>query len=213
MREKQLYEARFEADVRPARQRLWKVLCQDWFSRYVRPSDTVVDLGAGFCEFINAVEAAHKIAVDIRPDLSRWAEPGVRTVARLSELEDASADVVFASNFFEHLESKESMLAVLEEVLRVLRPGGQVLVLQPNIRATRGEYWDFFDHHLPLTEKSTQEALELAGFEVTECRARFLPYTTKSRLPSHPLLVRAYLRVPLAHRFLGGQAWLVGRRP
>jgi hypothetical protein len=29
---------------------------------------------------------------------------------------------------------------------------------------------------------------------------QILSYTTKSRLPQHPLLVRLYLRIPLAHR-------------
>jgi hypothetical protein len=57
------------------------------------------------------------------------------------------------------------------------------------------------------------EALGVTGFEIREVRARFLPYTTKSRLPKHPLLVRLYLAVPPAHRLLGGQAWIVGGRP
>jgi hypothetical protein len=38
---------------------------------------------------------------------------------------------------------------------------------------------------------------------------RFLPYTTKSRLPSGPALVRLYLKVPLAWRVLGAQAFVV----
>ena len=47
----------------------------------------------------------------------------------------------------------------------------------------------------------------------TEVLPRFLPYTTKSRLPQHPLLVRLYLRVPLAQRLLGKQAWVVAVKP
>ena len=44
-------------------------------------------------------------------------------------------------------------------------------------------------------------------------RARFLPYTTKSRFPQHPLLVRAYLAFPPAWLVLGRQTLYVGRRP
>ncbi len=29
-----------------------------------------------------------------------------------------------------------------------------MLVLQPNIRYVGGAYWDFLDHHLPLTDRT-----------------------------------------------------------
>ena len=41
---------------------------------------------------------------------------------------------------------------------------------------------------------------------------RFLPYTTKSRLPQAPTLVRAYLAVRPAWLLLGRQTLYVGRR-
>jgi hypothetical protein len=47
------------------------------------------------------------------------------------------------------------------------------------------------------------------GFDVVTNIPRFLPYSTKSRLPSGPALVKLYLRVPLAWRVLGAQAFLV----
>jgi hypothetical protein len=57
------------------------------------------------------------------------------------------------------------------------------------------------------------EALTMAGFETLECRARFLPYTTKSRIPQWIPLVRLYLALPLAQRLLGKQMLVVSRRP
>jgi SAM-dependent methyltransferase len=129
-------------------------------------------------------------------------------------LAPGSVDVVFASNFFEHLPDKAAFLATLAEARRILRPGtGRLLVLQPNIRLTGGAYWDFVDHHLPLTERTLSEAAELVGLEPIEIRPRFLPYTTKSRLPQHPLLVRAYLRFPPLQWLLGKQTWFVAIRP
>jgi SAM-dependent methyltransferase len=122
-------------------------------------------------------------------------------------------DVVFASNFFEHLPSKEAFLQTLQEIRRVLRSGGRLLILQPNIRFLNGEYWDFLDHHIPLTDRTLVEALLCTGLRPVEVVPRFLPYTTKSRLPSHPALVRLYLRVPLAQRLLGKQAWVVAVKP
>jgi ubiquinone/menaquinone biosynthesis C-methylase UbiE len=124
-----------------------------------------------------------------------------------------SVDCVFMSNFLEHLPSKELVLSTLRESQRILKPGGRVMILQPNIRFLPGEYWDYFDHHTALTDRSLAEALVLAGFEVSVCIPRFLPYTTKSRLPQSPWLVALYLRLPFFWRFLGKQAFLVGTVP
>jgi SAM-dependent methyltransferase len=127
----------------------------------------------------------------------------------VSVLADDMVDVAFASNFFEHLPDKQDLLATLAEIRRVLRPGGRCLILQPNIRHVGGAYWDFLDHHLPLTERSLVEALELVGLKPVEVRSRFLPFTSKSGLPQQPFLVWLYLRRLLAHRVLGRQSWIV----
>jgi hypothetical protein len=87
-----------------------------------------------------------------------------------------------------------------------------VVILQPNIRLAGAAYWDFIDHRTPLTERSLAEAAEIAGFRTVAVITRFLPYTTKSRLPSHPLLVRGYLAFPPVWRLLGRQTLYVGER-
>jgi SAM-dependent methyltransferase len=198
------------------RKLLWQALCEHHFQRYVRPSDTVVDLPAGYCEFINSIECAEKIAVDLSPDVVDFAGPGVEAVcASSTDLPaslDGRADVVFVSNFFEHLADKEEFLATLSAIRRVLKPTGRLLVLQPNIRLTGAAYWDFVDHSLPITERSLVEALELTGFHVDELKVRFLPYTTESRLPISPLLIRLYLRFPPAQYLLGKQTFVVASR-
>ena len=120
---------------------------------------------------------------------------------------------MFASNVFEHFRSTEDLLAALREVRRVLRPGGRILVLQPNIRFAYREYWDYLDHHLPLSDRSMREALELAGLRVDHVRPRFLPYTVKSRMPRWPVLLRVYLRCAPLHLVFGKQMFLVATRP
>jgi len=49
---------------------VWKVLCEDFFSQFVDPNDTVLDLDAGCCEFINTIQAANRITVDANPELA-----------------------------------------------------------------------------------------------------------------------------------------------
>jgi dolichol-phosphate mannosyltransferase len=122
----------------------------------------------------------------------------VRSVQDLTFLADETVDVVFSSNLFEHLPDKASLLAFVIEIARVLRPGGRLLVMGPNIRVLPGEYWDYFDHQIPLTE---------------EALPRFLPYTVRSRLPKWRWLVKAYLRLGrVAWFFFGRQFFVVARK-
>jgi SAM-dependent methyltransferase len=209
-----LYAERFPEEQRAAKAELWRVLYDAFFAAYVPPDATVVDLGAGYCDLINAVRAPRRIAVDLNPDTPGFAAPGVEVLAlpieRLADrIAPSSVDVVFASNVLEHLPGSDALLAVLGGVRRVLRPHGRLVIVQPNVRVLGGAFWDFFDHTLPLSEKGMSEALLLAGFRITECRARFLPYTTKSRLPQSSLLVRAYVRVRLAQWLFGKQMLVV----
>jgi SAM-dependent methyltransferase len=213
-----LYANRFSRAGRAAKARLWATLCRSFFQGYIPAEATVLDLGAGYCDFINQIRAARRIAIDANPDTARFAAEGVEvhrlTLDRLAEaIEPGSVDLAMASNVFEHLRDPDALLEVLEAIHRSLRPGGRLIVMQPNIRAVGARFWDFFDHTLPLTERGMAEALGVSGFELVECRPRFLPYTTKGRLPSWPWLVRLYLMLPPAQWLFGRQMLLVARRP
>ena len=213
-----IYRRRFDDRDLANKRTLWRVLVEKRFQRYVDPTGTVLDLGAGNCEFVNAVTARRRIAVDLNPDTVRYAASGVEVLTcrsdAMTEVADASVDTVFTSNFFEHLPTKADLLATIAECHRVTRPGGRIVVLMPNIRHLPGRYWDYFDHHLPLTHLSVAEALELGGYEVVESIDRFLPYTVKdARFEVRPFMVRSYLRLPVAWRFLGKQMLVVARRP
>ncbi len=109
------------------RDAMWSVLCTDFFQKYIPEDSHVLELAAGHCEFINHIRAAVKTAVDINPDTARHAAPGVKVVLSsttdLSAIPDGSQDVVFASNFFEHL-PKPVIVRTLRECHRILRCGG-----------------------------------------------------------------------------------------
>lgn len=212
-----IYRNRFDERDLANKRILWDVLVREVFQRYVPVEGTVLDLGAGNCEFTNAVRARRRIAVDLNPDTVAFADPGVEVLTTssddLHEVADESVDTVFTSNFFEHLPTKDALAATLAESRRVTRPGGALVVLMPNIRAVGGRYWDYLDHHLPLTDRSVSEALGLHGYDIERVVPRFLPYTVKdARIEVRPFMVAAYLRFPLAWRVLGKQMLVVGRR-
>lgn len=211
-----LYRERFAGQDRAFKERAWSILCDRILQQHVKRSDTVLDLGAGRCEFINAIRCGEKIAVDLNPDVKAYAREArvVMTASTdLSPIEPGSIDVVFSSNFLEHLPNKSAVLQTLEECHRVMRPGGRIIILMPNIRYLGGRYWDYFDHHTPLTQFSLGEGLQLAGFSVERVVARFLPYTVKqSAVPKSLVLLRLYLRLPFLWPFFGRQMLLVAIR-
>lgn len=209
---RRLYAHRFDRE-QEQRAALWQTLCRSWFQRWVPADAVVLDLAAGHCEFVNNIVAARRIAVDLNPAIHEHAGDGVEAhVGRSTDLHmlaSGSVDRVFVSNFFEHI-TRDEIIATLEEVRRVLRADGKLLVLQPNIRYCARDYWMFFDHVTPVDDRALAEAFASTGFRVELNHPRFLPYTTKSRLPSGDALVRLYLRSPWAWRLLGGQAFMVG---
>lgn len=213
-----LYRHRF-SDVELAnKHKIWRVLCRDFFQKYVNRDDVVLDLGCGYGEFINNIEAGEKHGLDLNPDTPRFLTGDVQFHATSatdlgSVIGDNTTDVVFTSNFLEHLPDKATLSQVFDGVYRVLRPGGRFLALGPNIRCVGGAYWDFIDHQLPLTHIAIAEAMAISGFDIDLIIDRFLPYTTKSALPQHPRLVQAYLRVPLMWKLLGGQFFVAGHKP
>jgi len=212
-----LYRHRFPPEMLARRAAVWKVLCGSWFGRYIPANARVLEVGAGYCEFINNIAATEKVVVDLNPETKDFAAPGVlvhRIAAeRLNEVVNADYfDTVFMSNFLEHCRTRDQILAILTASYLALKPGGRVLILGPNFHYCYKQYFDFFDHHLPLTDKAVAEGLSLAGFEIEESNPRTLPLTFKGRLPPSPFLVKIYLQFPLLWRFFGVQFFVVGKR-
>lgn len=213
-----LYRDRFSDTERHAKDRIWQVLCANYFQQFVRGDrDTVLDIGSGLGEFTRHIRAQRKIAIDLNPESANLVPQGTEfhlsSAENMTAIADNSIDVAFSSHFLEHLPSKVAVDRVLAEILRVLKPGGVYVALQPNLRYCGGSYWDFYDHHVGLTDRSAREAFIAAGFHIDKLVPRFLPFTTKTWLPQHPALVRAYLAFPLAWTVLGKTFLIVGKKP
>jgi SAM-dependent methyltransferase len=210
-----IYGARFAKNL-VYRNRVWEVLTGEFFSRFIGASDTVLDLGCGYGEFINHIRCARKYAMDLNPDAPKFLRPEVtfleQDCATPWPLADGSLGAVFTSNFFEHLPSKDALGRTLDEVKRCLAPGGRLIAMGPNIRYLAGSYWDFWDHHLALTDLSLEEALVTRGLEVDERIAKFLPYTMAKGRNYPVFFLRAYLRLPFAWPLFGKQFVVVGRK-
>ena len=198
------------------RDRVWRVLCGDFFSAYIPADAVVLDLGAGWGEFTRNVTAREKYAMDLNPETGRRVEGVARffkqDCSKPWPLPDGALDVVFTSNFLEHLPTKEAVEATLREAHRCLKPGGRVVCMGPNVRYVPGLYWDFWDHHIPITDGSMAEVLELQGFTVRRRVARFLPYTMSGNRTMPLAFVKAYLRLPIAWPLFGKQFLVVAEK-
>lgn len=206
-----IYKRRFTPDLK-FRDQMWQVLCRSFFQKYVPLQSTVLEVAAGYCEFINNIQAARKIAVDINPSTQEHAQPDVQVLladaGHISGIAENSVDIAFTSNFFEHL-TRDQITATVEEVRRVLVPGGKFLVLQPNIRFCAKDYWMFFDHITPIDDRALVELFETKGFRIVKVIPRFLPYTTQGSLPKSIFFLRMYLFLRPAWRLLGQQSFIM----
>lgn len=212
----EIYQRRFQRNLE-YRNRVWRVLTADFFSRWVRPDHRVLDLGCGYCQFINNIVCAGKYGMDLNPSAADHAAKNVTLLqqdcAARWPIADNVFDAVFTSNFFEHLPAKKDLENTLGEALRCLKPGGRLLALGPNIRYLPGQYWDFFDHHLALTDKSLVEVLEKTGFAIEKNIPRFLPFTMVDGREYPDIFLQLYLRLPIAWPLLGKQFLVVAVKP
>jgi len=211
-----IYSRRFDKE-QAYRNAVWKVLVERFFQQYAGVSGRVLDLGCGYGQFINHVRCGAKLAMDLNPAAAGYLSANVEFLqqdcSQPWNVQPASLDLVFTSNFFEHLPSKEALAATIEQVSLALRPGGLLVAMGPNIKYAPGEYWDFWDHHLPLTEASVRELLEIHGFELRRMEARFLPYTMAGKRRQPAAAVVFYLRFPLLWKLFGRQFLIVAAKP
>lgn len=212
----QQYSMRFARNPQ-YRAAIWKILIQKFFSRWIPKHSVILDLGCGWGEFINQVDGAHKYGMDLNADSATKLAPEVTFLGQDCSqpwaLPDEALDIVFTSNFFEHLPSKEALRLTLKQAFRCLKVKGRLICLGPNIKFLHGRYWDFWDHYLALTEASLGEGLGLAGFTIELETARFLPYNMSQKFTPPLIFLRAYLKCPFLWRFFGKQFLIVARKP
>ncbi len=190
------FESGFKFDK--GRQIVWKAICE-YLQRFIDENATVLELGAGYCDFINQIEAKKKFAIDLNPDVSGYCNKDVVFIHAAADqpinMEKESADMVFASNFFEHLTDLESG-KLLKEIMKILKPTGKLILIQPNYYYAYREYWDDYTHVKAFSHNSIQDYLQSQGFTMLHAEKKFIPFSFKSKLPKSYWLTKLYLALP-----------------
>lgn len=191
------YNSRFGYE--PKRAGVWRAVAQ-YLAPFISPKSCVLDMGAGYCGFINCLDAAEKHALDIFPKFVQFADSDVQThvgdCSDLSIFGTGYFDVVLASNLLEHL-TREALLNTLSETSRVLKSSGRFIIIQPNYRYCYWEYFDDYTHLQIFSHISLADLLKAHGFTIERIEQRFLPFSFKSCLPKWPWIVKLYLRMPI----------------
>lgn len=206
------HRTRFYYDRR--RDIVWSELCKFLQPRYIPAHARILEIGAGYCHFINQITGREKHALDVFLELENFAAKDVvvhvQPCTSLASFNDGSIDVVLASNVFEHI-SRSELRTAIEEIWRVLQTGGKLIILQPNFKYCYRQYFDDYTHVQIFTHVSLSDFLKSHGFKILAAWPRFLPFSMQSRLPVLPLLVRWYLRFPF--RPFACQMLIVAERP
>ena len=115
------------------REKVWKVLLKDFFSGYTSSAGSVLDLGCGYGDFINNVRVGQRYAMDMNPHTRHLLQPAVQFLeqdcSRTWPLPSESLDLIFSSNFFEHLPHKRALASTLSEAYRCLRRNGRTAMV------------------------------------------------------------------------------------
>ena len=136
---------------------MWKPIVRH-LERWIDDSAAVLDVACDRGYFIRNCRARERWAIDVR-DVGADLDTGITFVqadglTMSDHLPHGYFDVVFMSNYLEHLPSSDAVVGQLQEAAIVLKPGGRIMVLQPNIRFVGKAYWDYLDHRVALTDRS-----------------------------------------------------------
>ena len=185
-----------------ARDTIWAEIVR-YLDPWVVGARNSIELGAGYCSFINAIKSENRVATDIDHVIEKYADSKVATVVSdLKELilNEDSLDLALASNVFEHLD-RPVLNGVLEKIHDGLKVNGKLIIIQPNYKYAYRKYFDDHTHVAIYTEKSLSNILRIYGYKVTHVEKKFMPYsmnTLPKFIPNRvlKLVVRVYLNTP-----------------
>ncbi len=210
-----IYEYRFKDIDLSKKNVVWKEVAE-YVSKMTNEPQIVLDPAGGMCEFINNIKAKEKWTIDLNEEfVGKYADKNVKIIVgenRLVELPENYFDLVFVSNFLEHLKDQAEVADFLSKMFRSVKSGGFVVVMGPNFKYAFREYFDFADHTVCLSELGTAEHIVGAGFDIVKIIPRFLPLSFRGSLPVNRFLVQTYLKIPFFWNFFGKQFLVVGKK-
>ncbi len=170
-----------------------QVILERAMDRFVGNPERSLAIGVGASREAEMLsKRTHLVAVDREEINRRSAEVamGVQTDAALLPFSDASFDAVFIFDVLEHIDGDD---VVVEEIRRVLRPGGALLITVPAFMFLFGRQDRMSDHKRRYRRRTLVKLVSEHGLEVQYCtyfNALLFPPIAAARV------ARRWLRLP-----------------
>lgn len=145
----------------------------------VSKNSKILDIGCGLGQMLISLrkEGYTDISgIDISPEAIEYCSANSLNVELISDLSSYVAngkseyDFIIMSHVVEHLEKNHiiNILSLIRQ--KMLKPGGELVVMVPNAQSNTGCYWAYedFTHHTLFTAGSLYFVLKSAGFESVE---------------------------------------------
>ena len=150
------------------------------FERYgMRAGQKLLDIGCGRGEFLRGFMACgvRGHGVDRSRAAARYCPDAELRTSDLEKegipYEDGSFDVVYSKSVIEHFHEPEKLV---QEMFRVLKPGGLAVTLCPDWEFNYRIYFEDYTHRTPFMQSSLRDIQVIHGFEdVRVERFRQLP--------------------------------------
>lgn len=210
-----IYEKRF-AGKNKYRQSVWREIIHEYLVVKIGKIESILDLGCGYGEFINNYPCNRKYGMDLNPDAKKHLNKNVvfyhHDCSKPWPIRQSSLDAIFSSNFFEHLPDKIALYKTLDHAYKCLKKDGILVALGPNIRVEPGNYWNYIDHYIPLSDISLSELLITKKFGIIKKYSRFLPWTMSGNWQPPTFLIKFYLKNPVLWSLFGRQFLILAKK-
>lgn len=201
MAKNKYYETRFT--FLESRKVLWPIIVR-YLQKFIWNEKKILDIWCGYGDFINNIEWKEKKATDLNIGVQKHLNHDIFFEAHdivKDNLPDARKnyfDVVFMSNFLEHLNDEE-LVILMNKIHKILKKWWILVLIQPNYYYMHREYFDDYTHKKVFTHNSLKDFLEAQGFVCNHIEKKFLPGSfKKNHLPIwlSKVLLKIYFKLP-----------------
>lgn len=148
------------------------LLARYLFDRYkIKPGERLLDIGCGRGEFLQGFIdcGVDGYGVDRSTAAQKYCPRAQLRIADLENeglpFEDEFFDVVYSKSVIEHFYYPEKLV---QEIRRVLKPGGLMITLCPDWMFNYRIYFEDYTHRTPFMQSSLRDIQLIHGFESVE---------------------------------------------
>jgi SAM-dependent methyltransferase len=149
--------------------------------------------GRGIFADLCAARGLRYVALDINHRLlaatRERGHDGIRAVAPTLPVADGRFDIAFAAHVIEHSPDYRVALQLLEEMRRVVRPGGLVALVAPDYLALREDFWNCdYSHSFVTTRRRLRQIMRDSQLRVIDEQSLYGPLTGPAGIAGGALL-------------------------